>query len=359
MPSGPASPPITAPLSGNTNPINVDAGPLGKIYVGGVVSGLGFNQSHHVPGDTEWRGDVSNAQVFVQKTDGMFQFYVQAGAYSLPSLGASYLKSNKIMDATYDAIPIAYAKLQLTPEISILAGKLPTLIGAEYTFTFQNPNIERGLLWNQETAISRGVQANYAKGPLTISISWNDGFYSDRYTTGSALISYVFTPKDTLALVGDAQFKKTSYSSFATPYFQNNGQIYNAIWTHTDGPLTVIPYFQYTHVPAAPEVGITHDANTISGAILGKYSFTPTFSIAARGEYISSSDGGGTTNLLYGPGSKAWSATITPTYQLGIYFMRAEFSYTQLNDFAPGAGFGPAGMNKGQARGLLETGVLF
>jgi len=31
-----------------------------------------------------------------------------------------------------------------------MAAKLPTLIGAEYTFTFENMNIERGLLWNQE-----------------------------------------------------------------------------------------------------------------------------------------------------------------------------------------------------------------
>ena len=37
-------------------------------------------------------------------------------------------------------------------------------MGAEYTFTFQNMNIERGLLWNQETAVNRGIQVNQALG---------------------------------------------------------------------------------------------------------------------------------------------------------------------------------------------------
>ncbi len=62
-----------------------------------------------------------------------------------------------------------------------MAGKLPTLIGAEYTFTFENMNIERGLLWNQENAVNRGVQANFTSGPVAVSVSWNDGFYPNRY----------------------------------------------------------------------------------------------------------------------------------------------------------------------------------
>ena len=76
----------------------------------------------------------------------------------------------------------------LADSFSIEAGKLPTLIGDEYTFTFENMNIERGLLWNQEPAVSRGVQANYTAGPLTSRVSWNDGYYSNVYNwiSGSA-----------------------------------------------------------------------------------------------------------------------------------------------------------------------------
>ena len=60
-------------------------------------------------------------------------------------------------------MPQAFLKIVPTDNFSIQAGKLPTLIGAEYTFSFENFNIERGLLWNQEPAVSRGVQANYTR----------------------------------------------------------------------------------------------------------------------------------------------------------------------------------------------------
>jgi hypothetical protein len=34
--------------------------------------------------------DVSNAQVFIQKVDGAFQFFLDAGAYSFPTVGVPY-----------------------------------------------------------------------------------------------------------------------------------------------------------------------------------------------------------------------------------------------------------------------------
>src|SRR5690242_15469375 len=88
-----STPAMSGPLAANPNPISLDAGPLGTIYVDGVLSGLGFWQDNRDPGDQEWRADLSNGQVFVQKTSGWFQFYVQAGGYSLPSLGTAYLTS--------------------------------------------------------------------------------------------------------------------------------------------------------------------------------------------------------------------------------------------------------------------------
>ncbi len=63
-----------------------------------------------------------------------------------------------------------------------MIGKLPTLMGAEYKFDFQNMNIERGLLWNQENAINRGIQVNQTLGKFAASISWNYGYYSNVYS---------------------------------------------------------------------------------------------------------------------------------------------------------------------------------
>ena len=183
-PAGPtalSTPAMSSSLSANANPIGADVGFLGKIYFSGQITGLGTWQDNAVPGNNEkGKADVSNAQFEIQKTDGLVQFYVQAGTYNFPSLGAAYVSSNRLTEETYKYVPVAFLKLQPTPEVSVMIGKLPTLVGAEYTFTFENLNIERGLLWNQETAVSRGVQANYAKGPLTVSVAVDDVFKARR-----------------------------------------------------------------------------------------------------------------------------------------------------------------------------------
>jgi hypothetical protein len=356
-----STPSMSGPLFANPNPISLDAGPLGTIYVDGALSGLGLWQDNHVPGDQEWRADLSNGQVFVQKTDGWLQFYVQAGGYSLPSLGTSYLNVSDTISDTFGAVPVAYAKIVPTDNFSVEAGKLPTLIGDEYTFTFENMDIERGLLWNQEPAISRGVQANYSSGPFSLALSWNDGFYSDRLNWISGSAAYVIDSSDTISFIGGGNTGHTGYSSFTTPLAQNNGDIFNLIYTWTSGPWTVSPYIQYADVPADADLGIAHGASTTGGAVLVSYAFNDEWKIAGRAEYISSSGdaAAGAPNLLYGPGSDAWSFTITPTYQHGIFFARGEASWVGAGDTTPGFAFGENLDKTSQARLLLEAGVLF
>ena len=350
-----STPAMTAPLAANPKPISFDV--LGsKIYVSGQVTGIGLTQDHAFPADKDSRVDFSNAQIEVQKTDGVFQFYVQAGAYSLPSLGTPYIKATDFPDLTYHYVPTAYVKIVPSDTFNLQVGILPTLIGAEYTFTFQNMNIARGLLWNQEPAISRGVQFNVVQGPLTASVALTDGYYSSRYTTLSTLISYALTKTDTLAFAGSVQVQKTSKSRFATPVTLNNGQIFNLMWTHTEGAWMVEPYLQYGHVPKFTAAGITDSASTYGAAVLARYTFNPVFSLAGRAEYIGSSGG---TNLLYGPKSKAYSFTLTPTVQLKTFFIRGELSYTGLDNAAPGSGFGKFGNKNSQTRAMIETGFLF
>ncbi|MDB5476546.1 MAG: hypothetical protein JWP49_2057 [Phenylobacterium sp.] len=350
-----ASPAMTPPLSSNTSPTSFDTG-LGKIYVGGQLTGLGFSQSNPIPGDKKSRLDVSNAQLEFQKTDGVFQFYVQGGLYSTPSLGTPYFKATDLPGLSYKAIPVAYVKIAPNANFNVMAGKLPTLIGAEYTFTFQNMNIARGLLWNQEPAISRGVQANITNGPWAISLALTDGYYSNRFTTGSALVAYTVSKTDTLAFAATGQFKKTSKAGFATPVAQNNGDMFNLIWTHTEGDLMIVPYLQYGHTPKDTKVGLPASGSTFGAAVLGKYNFTPMFSLAGRAEYTSSS---GDQSLLYGPKSKAMSLTVTPTWQFKTFFIRGELNYTKLDSAAPGAGFGSTGNKDTQSRAMVETGFLF
>ena len=107
-------------------------------------------------------------------------------------------------------------------------------------------------------------------------------------------------------------------------------------------------------------------ASTYGGAILANYSFgddTPLagFSLPIRFEYIAStgSVAKGSPNLVYGPGSNAWSITLTPTYQYKIFFARAEFSHVGTSSTTPGLVFGRDGTNTTQTRFLFETGVVF
>jgi len=359
-PAGPTpltTPAMSSSLSSNADPLNADLGPLGKIWVSGQVTGFLDFQTAAPSNSAKRKGDVSNLQIEVQKTDGVFQFYVQAGLYNFPSLGTPIGTSPRITESTFKYVPVAYIKIVPNAAFNVEIGELPTLIGAEYTFTFQNLNINRGLLWNQEPAISRGIQANYTQGPLTVSASVNDGYFSEHYSTLSGLVSYTVSPKDTVAFAASGNIDKTSRSTFVTPVAQNNGTIWNLLWTHTDGPWVINPYIQYSTTPKDNSLGLGSSASTFGGAILAKYSFNPMFNLAGRAEYISSS--GSQVALLYGTKSNAWSLTLTPTFQFKTYFVRGELAYTKIESGTVGSEFGRFGNKSEQTRLTVETGVLF
>jgi hypothetical protein len=376
-PTALTTPSLTGPLVGNPNPISFDAGPLGPVYLTGVATGLGLWQNNPILGDQHSLASLTNGQFIFQKTDGLFQYYVQVGAYTIPSLGTPYINTSQATGDFFSALPVANLKIAPNDAFSIQGGKLPTLIGAEYTFTFQNMNIERGLLWNQEPAISRGAQLNYTADPLTFAFSWNDGFYSNRFTWFTGSLAYALNKENTVTIAAGGNFAHTTkttltgpYDNFttATPLFQNNETIVNLIYTYNAAPWTITPYFQYTNVPGNSSMPVPtfSSASTYGGAILANYSFPDEsmlsgFSIPIRFEYISStgSVANGAPNLLYGPGSNAWSVTLTPTYQYKIFFARAEFSHVGANSTTSGLAFGRDGNNTTQTRFLFETGVLF
>jgi hypothetical protein len=190
---------------------------------------------------------------------------------------------------------------------------------------------------------------------LTISVSLNDGYYSKRWNWMSGLVSYGFNSgADVLAVSGGGNLGHTFYSPtpLGTPIAQNNGNIIDFMYTHTDGPWVVSPYVQYNSTPSS--VGSAH---MWGGGLLTSYALTDTWKVAARGEYEGSTGPGNIS--FYGPGSSAWSFTLTPSYQWKIFFARADFSYVGLSSLTPGLGFGTSGAKKDQIRGVFELGVLF
>jgi hypothetical protein len=340
-------------------PDAINLGPDGSnILIGGALTGLGYTQNHSIAGDKKSRGDLTNAHIFVEKADGPVQFYVQAGGYSFPTVGVPYFTMEDTVEATFDWIPMAYATFAPVDGFSVSIGKLPTLIGAELIQTYQNSNITRGQLWNQENIFNHGVQVNYAGDAFSLSVSVNDGYLSKQFSWVTALATIPINDNNTLALAAGANLSSGSGKTRSmTPLLQNNSEMYNVIWTYKNGPLTLTPYFQYTHIPAIPRLGI-REGSTTGAALLLNYVFNDNFSLGARAEWIDSKKAT-TTNLLYGVGSGATTLTLTPTFQIDRYFIRGEVAYIGLNDFARGSGFGAAGNTKSQTRLMVETGLLF
>jgi hypothetical protein len=362
--------PAAAPVPPAPLPTPSMSGPLqtavphevegGKLAVTGILSGIGWTEGNHIPGDDASHYDISNAQLFVQKTSGWWQFYLQGGAYNLPAIGVPFLSTSDTIKNIYGPFPQGYAKF-VKGNFNVEIGALPTLIGAEYTFSFQNMNVERGLLWGQENAINRGIQLNETYKKWSVAFSWNDGFYSNRYTWLTGSVAYAFNSANVLSFVAGGNAGAYSKSTLATPLALNNSQIYNLIYTYTKGNWVVQPYLQITDVPTNASIGIAKGAGTRSGALLATYSFKRGLSIAPRFEYISTtgSVANGAVNLLYGPGSGAYSFTITPTYRKDAFFLRGDLAIVHATSMTPGFGFGMTGQDATQPRGVVEAGFMF
>jgi hypothetical protein len=360
----PAAPLSTFVLTGPLQwlpPATFDAGPLGKLSVNGIITGFSQFQNNSVPGDDTSQATMSNGQVFIQKADGKVQYYIQAGVYTMPTLSVPFLDAEKTLSNFYGPVPVAFLKLPVGKTTQFLIGSLPTLMGAESTFTYQNMNIERGIVWNQENAINRGIQVNQTLGKyFTASVSWNDGYYSDRYSWLSGSLTYTKGPHS-LVYDGMGNLGQTVYQTAATP-IQNNSYMHTVIYTYTKGSWIIQPYFQYAKLPTNLKVGVTNGTSSTGGALSASYAFKRGFSFPARVEYLTSSGSAtdGSVNLLgFGAGSGGVTFTATPTYQKGGLYVRSDLAWVHATNFTAGDVFGKTGTDANQFRGVLEFGFIF
>jgi hypothetical protein len=351
---------LTGPLQW-LPPATFDAGPLGKLSVNGILTGFSQFQSNHVPGDEGAQATLSNGQIFIQKADGKVQYFVQAGVYTMQALSVPFTSAQTTLTNFYGPVPVAYVKLPVGKTTQFLIGSLPTLMGAESTFTYQNFNVERGIVWNQENAINRGVQVNQTINKyLSASFSWNDGYYSNRYSWLSGSVTFTKGPH-TLVYDGMGNLGQTVFETAATP-IQNNGYMHAVIYTYAKGPWIISPYFQYGNLPTNPTVGVLKGTSATGGAINVSYAFKKGFSLPARVEYLTSSGNAtdGSVNMLgFGAGSAGTTFTATPTYQKGGMFVRGDLAWVHATNYAPGSVFGATGTDANQFRGVLEFGFIF
>jgi hypothetical protein len=351
---------LTGPLQW-LPPATFDAGPFGKLSVNGILTGFSQFQNNSVPGDDNAQATLSNGQIFIQKADGLVQYYIQAGVYTMPTLSVPFVNAQNTVNNFYGPVPVAYLKWQAAKNTQFLIGSLPTLMGAESTFTYQNFNIERGIVWNQENAINRGIQVNQTIGKyLSAAFSWNDGYYSNRYSwlSGSATLT---KGPHSLVYDGMGNLGQTVFQTTSTPV-QNNSYMHVVIYTFTKGPWTVSPYFQYSKLPTNAKVGVAKGTSATGGAFNVSYAFKNGFSLPVRVEYLTSSGSAtdGSVNLLgFGSGSAGTTFTATPTYQKGGMYVRGDLAWVDATNFTNGDVFGKTGTDSNQFRGVLEFGFIF
>ena len=355
-------------FGGTTKRINTDI--VGTWQFNAALTGLAGAQSNSTGNDPKSYGDVANAQAIITKPTGLVQVFAIAGYYSIPELTTSYVRAATQTVRSWSALPVAYASIVPDDHWSLSVGNLFSLGGAEGTFSYENTNIQRGLLWGQTNSVSQGAQLNYQDEAWTTALAWTDGAKSGTYNWLGFSAGYKLDPKTTVFAIWNGALSGNPADSARTPLLTNNSQISNLVFAYKGDKWGLTPYLQYSVVNANPSVGIQGTSSTQGAGLLATYRFTPlvdgqlpkrNITLPMRLEYINTwgNSGSSNNNLLYGPGSAAWSATITPTYQNGPYFGRFEASYVNALNACQSCAFGSTGNTPNQTRAMLEVGVLF
>lgn len=348
-----------------------DLGILGEWKGNIVLSGFGMLQTNPDRTNKAQLADFSNTLIVVEQRKGSFSFFAQVGYYDILDIGQPDQRITQQTINSFGVVPQAQISYSIDQNLKISIGKLPALGGYESSFSYQNLNVERGVLWSQTSSFSEGIQVDYEHGAFSASIAFTDGFYSNKFNWLGADISYKLTKSQKIGLIWTGALSPNAYATDDTPLLKNNSQIFNLLYNQSVGRWNFSPYIQYTYVPSNPSIGILQSAETYGAALLTNYKFTVDLdgsgsnyqkaSIPFRVEYIQSTGtpGSNSPNLLYGPGSSALTLTLSPTIQFQKYFARVEISMIKLYDYSQQLGFGNNSQNAGQYRGIFEFGILY
>jgi len=245
-----------------------------------------------------------------------FGFGLSLGNEWSPVVGNEPLPTND------DNVKIHEAYISYKAEgFDIEAGRLLTNIGGEAPYTWQNVNIQRGLVWYGEPVFYNGVRVSGELNGFNVYVGVNDRDTSDGKM---ALEAGLAAPINGYI---DAAFNVLlpDHSD------EDNTQIYNLtlnINAFEKMPLTL--YADYLYKPQK-----ISDANGFGIALLGEYKVNEKLSIGGRVEYVQDDKNGNFYGLIdqNNPAdNSAWTLTLTPKYQLNKYlYVRGELSYVNTD----------------------------
>lgn len=310
------------------------------------------------------RTDISNALLVFAKAGGNVRFGATLGAYAFPVVGQALNPTARQGGANtelFGAVPLFNVAYVPNSRWAITAGSLATLLGQENGFTYQNINIQRGLAWNAEPIISRGVRAIFTQGKFTGDLEFNDGYYSSSHRALEGLFGWQADPNTQVQFAWIVP-NSTTPGNLTTGIANKNE--YDLMLTQQFGKLQLLPYALWINSPSAVSLGYTKSESALALALLANYALSPTWSIGGRAELFRNNSGSTDSSLNadflgYGPGSSATSWTITPMYKSNLFFVRAEFSSVIGSNVTPGFAFGANGAAANQTRVILESGLQF
>jgi hypothetical protein len=326
--------------------------PVGTINVSGALSVYIINSNNRALGDDKkTRYDVGSAIISLSKSAEPFGFTLIGGAYAVPVVGLGLSKTSQYTDL-FSPIPVAYVEYSPMKGLSIQAGKLPTIIGYESAFTYQNNYIQRGLVWNMQPVINNGVRLTYSTELFFVKLGVNDGFYtlSTTHPKPALEASLGLTPiKDgSIALNVLLPDKESRPNKTADP---SNKREIDLVASYTLDKLSLGADLLYVEAPKSDKANVPEKAKASGVALHLSYDLKP-FKLSGRIEYVKDNSDG--TDLVgLGDRNKAWTFTVTPAYTKGPFFLRGKLSYVKADQ--------PFTLNgkKDQTRVGVEVGFMF
>jgi len=328
--------------------------PIGTINVNGALTVYTIH-SNNKTDDKKTRYDVGSAIISLSKPAEPLGFTLIGGAYAFPVVGLALSKTSESTDL-FSPIPVAYVEYSPIKGLSIQAGKLPTIIGYESALTYQNNNIQRGLVWNMQPVINNGVRLTYSIDPFFVKLGVNDGFYNLSTTDPKPALeaSLGLTPiKDGSIALNVILPDKDSRPNKTTADGSTNKREINLVASYTLDRLSLGADLLYVEAPRSNRAGVLEKAKASGVALHLSYDLKP-FKLSGRVEYVKDNSDAGEVDLVgLGDGNKGLTFTVTPAYTHGPLFLRGELSYVKADQ--------PFTVNgkKDQTRVGVEVGFMF
>ena len=302
---------VSAPALADDAPAAPAAPSLGAVLA--ATPGLsltGYVASTYTHFDTSTVGQ----RQFDLKTNGFTLNQASVTASYLPSSGAgasvtllggddaSYLAAS----APQVGVATAYAQYAVGA-LTVMAGRLPTLAGAEVVNPVANNEISRSLLfYDLEPIYHDGLRASYAvSGALTLTGGVSNGInYSSNGTADSKLVE--------LGASG-APTKQLSYS--LAYYYAGTNSYYGG----APGKTSLLDFVGTYNATDALSLGLNIDllSKDLAGstkksngyALYANYALTGQLTLSGRGEYLTDDDG-----LITGSANKIKELTVALNY---------------------------------------------